>query len=173
MWKPIKGFENLYEVSDAGQVQSVNRIITDSSGHVYKHKGRILKPNKITNGYLVVYLRKNGKTFALYLHHLVAEAFVPNPENKPIVNHDDGDKNNCSATNLVWSTYSENNQHAYDTGLKPRGSGFYNAKLTEDQVREIRRNGKYDTFEAIASKYGVTKATIRDVLTNKTWRTII
>lgn len=170
MWKPISGFEALYEVSDSGQVRSLTRIITDKAGHSYQHQGKVIKPNKIKNGYLVVYLRKEGRTYPKYVHRLVAEAFVPNPNNFPIVNHLNGNKQNCNAPNLEWATYSRNNQHAYDTGLKLCGEHQFKARLTESEVIEIRKNGKYTTYENIAKKYNVSKATIRDVLVFKTWR---
>lgn len=159
MWKPITGFEGLYDVSETGCIRNARTL-------------KILKPNKIGKGYLIVHLKKDGKRYARYVHRLTAEAYVPNPQNHPVVNHDDGNKENCHYTNLIWSTYSENNQHAYDTGLKPRGEGQYKAILTEENVREIKRLGKYATFQEIADKYGVSKATIRDVLIGKTWRTI-
>lgn len=159
MWKPITGFEGLYDVSETGCIRNARTL-------------KILKPNKIGKGYLIVHLKKDGKRYARYVHRLTAEAYVPNPHNHPVVNHDDGNKENCHYTNLIWSTYSENNQHAYDTGLKLRGEGQYKAILTEENVREIKRLGKYATFQEIADKYGVSKATIRDVLIGKTWRTI-
>ena len=159
MWKPITGFEGLYDVSETGCIRNARTL-------------KILKPNKIGKGYLIVHLKKDGKRYARYVHRLTAEAYVPNPQNHPVVNHDDGNKENCHYTNLIWSTYSENNQHAYDTGLKPRGEGQYKAILTEENVREIKRLGKYATFQEIADKYGVSKATIQDVLIGKTWRTI-
>ena len=159
MWKPIKGFEGLYDVSEAGQIRNAKTL-------------QILKPNRIGKGYLIVHLRKDGKRHARYIHRLTAEAYVPNPHNYPVVNHDDGNKANCHYTNLIWSTYSENNQHAYDTGLKPKGEGQYQARLTEENVREIKRLGKYTTFQEIADKYGVSKATVRDVLVGKTWRDV-
>ena len=159
MWKPITGFEGLYDVSETGYIRNARTL-------------KVLKPNKIGKGYLIVHLKKGGKRYARYVHRLTAEAYVPNPHNHPVVNHDDGNKENCHYTNLIWSTYSENNQHAYDTGLKPLGEGQYQAILTEENVREIKRLGKYATFQEIADKYGVSKATIRDVLIGKTWRTI-
>ena len=159
MWKPITGFEGLYDVSETGCIRNARTL-------------KILKPNKIGKGYLIVHLKKDGKRYARYVHRLTAEAYVPNPQNHPVVNHDDGNKENCHYTNLIWSTYSENNQHAYDTGLKPRGEGQYKAILTEENVREIKRLGKYATFQEIADKYGVSKATVRDVLVGKTWRTV-
>ena len=114
MWKPITGFEGLYDVSETGCIRNARTL-------------KVLKPNKIGKGYLIVHLKKDGKRYARYVHRLTAEAYVPNPHNHPVVNHDDGNKENCHYTNLIWSTYSENNQHAYDTGLKPRGEGQYKA----------------------------------------------
>ncbi len=169
MWKPITGFEGLYEVSDSGEVRSLDRMVIDSVGHRYMVRGRILKQNG-SNGYLMVDLCKNGIRYPLYVHILVATAFIPNPNNLPTVNHKDGNKFNCSVSNLEWASYSDNNQHAYCTGLKECGEKFYNAKLTEEQVFEIRKNGKYTTYEKIAEKYGVSRATIRDVLELKSWR---
>ena len=80
-------------------------------------KERILKQSKSHKGYLYVNLYKNGKSKKYSVHKLVAEAFIPNPEGKPEINHDDGNKENCCASNLYWSTRSENVLHAYRTGL--------------------------------------------------------
>lgn len=172
MWKPILEFSGLYEVSDDGVVRSTSRIILDKQNHLYLHHGKLLKPNILKNGYLVVYLRKNSKTYSRYVHRLVAEAFIPNPKNLPTVNHLDGNKQNCKAGNLEWASYGMNNQHAYDIGLRGKGEHQYKAVLNESQVREIRANGKYSTYEAIARKYHVSRATIRDVLLNQTWKGI-
>ena len=120
----------------------------------------------------MVSLRKDGKTHNKYIHILVAEHFIQNLKNLPIVNHKDGNKKNCSVSNLEWTTYSDNNQHAYDNQLKLRGENFYNAKLTEKDVSEIKKLGKYTTYQNIADKYGVTKATIRDILINRTWKNV-
>ena len=171
MWKTIKDFPN-YEISDDGRVKSKQREITDSVGHKYQIRERILKPCSAGKGYPVVWFRKNGQSIRQYVHILVAKAFIPNPENYPVVNHQDGNKLNCKADNLEWTTYSHNNQHAYDTKLKLRGEGFYNSKLTEANVKEIKSQGKYATFQKIADKYGVSKATIRDILVGKTWKDI-
>lgn len=154
-------------------MRSLPRTVTTKTGQSYRIPGRILRPNKIKNGYLIVHLSKDNVETAFYIHVLVAQQFIPNPKNLPIVNHKNGDKSKCCASNLEWSTYSTNNQHAYDTGLKPRGEGQYKAKLTETDVIEIRTLGKYDTFENIAKKYEVSRATIRDVLTLRTWKHVI
>lgn len=172
MWKEIPGFEGRYEVNEHGEVYSKNRTCITRRGSRYTIKGRILKPNKIKNGYLVVYLSKNNTNYPCYIHRLVAEAFIPNPNRLPAINHIDGNKENCSVDNLEWVTYSENNQHAYDTGLKPKGEGQYKAKLKEKDVREIRKRGKTGIYESIANRYGVSKATVRDILLNRTWKNI-
>lgn len=172
MWKTIPGFDGLYEASDDGRIRSATRKITSCTGQEYIHFGKELKPNVVKNGYSIVHLMKDGSRQARYIHRLVAETFIPNETNLPTVNHIDGNKKNCNVQNLEWSSYSGNNQHAYDTGLKPRGEGFYCAKLCEDDVREIRQNGKHESYKTIGDHYNVSAATIRDVLLNRTWRNI-
>ena len=108
-WKTIKGFE-AYAVSDEGRVQ---RII-GGKGCV---AGRILKPAFATHGYLQVSLCRDGVKYNRRVHVLVAEAFVLNPSHLPELNHADGVKTNCAASNLEWSTHAENIQHAIATGL--------------------------------------------------------
>lgn len=152
-------------------VKSLNRISVGES--ISRHTPEvILKPIKSGRGYLTVCLRDGVTTRRKYIHRLVATYFVDNPNGHPFVNHLDGNKENNWYKNLEWSTPAKNNQHAYNTGLKLRGEQFYNSKLTEDDVREILLNGKYTTYQEIANEYGVTKATIRDVLERKTWKHI-
>lgn len=108
-WKLIPDFEP-YEVSNFGRVRS--RYHT--SGKEY----RILKPTYHHTGYVLYRLAKNKKYYNRTAHILVATAFIPNPENKPQVNHIDGDKHNNNVENLEWVTASENIQHAFEMGLK-------------------------------------------------------
>lgn len=98
LWKPVSGFN--YEVSSFGRV---------------KRDGHILKLLSLPKGYKYVILCKNGKKVHKYIHRLVAEAFIPNPEDKQEVNHKDGDKCNNNMLNLEWSTSSQNRKHAYNT----------------------------------------------------------
>ena len=117
-WKPIKGYEGYYEVSNFGQVRSITRIITDS-WCVRNFKGKTLKQTE-HNGkqpYYYVTLSKNHISRKELVHRLVANAFIDNPLNKPQVNHIDGDVHNNCVNNLEWVTNAENTQHAYDTGL--------------------------------------------------------
>ena len=173
MWKAIPGYEGLYEANDeTGRIRSLPRSILSTTGQQYSIKGRILRCNKIKNGYLVVYLRKDKTTHPEYVHRLIAKTYIQNPNNYAVVNHKDGNKSNCAANNLEWVSYAMNNQHAYDNNLREKGEHHYKSKLTDEDVKSIRRDGKYATYEEIAAKYNVTKATIRDVLINRTWKHI-
>lgn len=108
LWKDIEGFEGLYQVSNLGRVRSYFREGT---------KGGIIK-QFIINRYPKVHLFKDGVGKFIYTHRLVALAFIPNPENKPQINHINGNKYDNRAINLEWATSQENIQHAIDTGLR-------------------------------------------------------
>ena len=101
IWKDIAGYEGLYQVSNLGRVK-----------RYYKNsKEKILKPRSNKDGYLRVVLYKEGKSKQYLVHRLVAQAFIPNPDNKPQVNHKDEDKTNNKVENLEWMTCKENNNH--------------------------------------------------------------
>lgn len=133
MWTFIKGYEGYYEVSDTGEVRSVDRLVVENRGRCAGRR-RLLKgaQMKITrargrknDGYCVVNLHKDGVSNVIPVHILVAQAFIPNPEKLPTVNHIDGNKENNNASNLEWVSYSDNNTHALKTGLrKPRGNAI-------------------------------------------------
>lgn len=111
IWKPVVGYEELYEVSSMGKIKSLN----NRSNH---KKEKILKPIKDKDGYLRICLCKNNKKKIKAIHRLVAEAFISNPNNKPVINHKDGIKYNNNVNNLEWCTISENSKHAYDNRLR-------------------------------------------------------
>lgn len=102
IWKPKKDYEGLYEVSNLGRVKSLG------NGNSNNSKERILKPGKVKGGYLQICLSKNRKHKNFYIHRLVAEAFLPNPDNLPFINHKDEDKTNNSVENLEWCTFEYN-----------------------------------------------------------------
>lgn len=108
MWRPIKGYEGSYEVSDMGNVRSLSRNITTKNGYTYVLNGRILRQNIRQNGYAGVILCKNGVYKPLSVHRIVAETFIPNPNNYPQVNHKDENKVNNRVDNLEWCTISYN-----------------------------------------------------------------
>lgn len=112
-WKDIAGYEGLYQVSNFGRVKSLGRIDRFNK----KWDARILIPHCVGKNYLAVGLCKDGVVKSRRVHRLVAEAFIPNPQGKPQVNHKDGNKGNNFASNLEWSTNSENQIHARKTGL--------------------------------------------------------
>lgn len=124
IWKDIVGYEGWYQVSNLGRVKSVSRVVPHKtkgggvSNQVWPSK--ILRPTVTNHGYQLVVLSKQGKFRYPTIHRLVATAFVPKPFNKPTVNHKDGNKENNMADNLEWCTSSENNYHAWETGLKSR-----------------------------------------------------
>lgn len=113
-WKPIDGYEGLYEVSNMGRVKRLDSSVASRWGKTRIHKGSILKPIPDKDGYLKKQLYKNGKGKYCFIHRLVANAFIENPKGKLQVNHKDGNKSNNHAENLDWVTQSENMKHSYD-----------------------------------------------------------
>lgn len=116
IWKDIKDYEGLYQVSNLGRVRSVDRtyIQKAKNGSILSHtyKGQILKPNNV-KGYLQVVLQKHKNIKWEKVHRLVAQTFISNPKNKREVNHKDGNKQNNCVNNLEWVTISENQLHSY------------------------------------------------------------
>lgn len=125
-WKDVLGYEGCYQISSFGRLMGFPR-------HNWK-VGGIRKWFKMKNGYLVYSLHKDGVHIKILVHRLVAKTFIPNPENKPEVNHLDGNKENNHVSNLEWATPSENMKHSFDTGLNDcreitkRGSEHHEAK---------------------------------------------
>lgn len=118
VWKDINGYEGCYQVSNLGRIKSLDRMTNNQYGE-YFMKGRILKNSIIKDkGYCRVSLNNGNGKISKRVHRLVAEAFIPNPENKPEVNHKDGNKLNNCVSNLEWCTNKENIEHSIRTGLK-------------------------------------------------------
>lgn len=121
IWKPIKGYEGLYEVSNLGEVRGVYKKIPYRDGF-RNRQGKKLKQNNM-KGYAQVKLQNKNQRKLYLVHRLVAEAFIPNPDNLPEVNHIDGNKQNNRVDNLEWCTRKENMIHSVEkhirTDLKP------------------------------------------------------
>lgn len=166
IWKDVVGYEGMYEVSNKGRVRSLDR--KDIRGR--RVKGKYLKYKKTSRGYLSLQLC--GKD--CLIHRLVAKAFIPNPENKPQVNHIDGDKSNNNVENLEWCTSSENNKHRYRYGLYNQ-DGVKNpqSKFTEEDVKEILEMlYKNITLTEIAKQYNVSITTISNIKNGITYKNI-
>lgn len=118
VWKPIDGYEN-YQVSNMSRVRSFPRVSTDKMGRVRLDIGCILIPldDNSGKGYKKYMLRNKNGYRNILAHRLVAQAFIPNPDNKPFINHIDGNPSNNNVFNLEWCTAKENAQHAIRTGL--------------------------------------------------------
>lgn len=129
VWYDALGFEGYYQYSNLLRFKSVNRTVMTCLGKFKNYKEKILKVGFRKKDYPLVTFCKNDKKTSIHVHVFFATAFIPNPENKPCVNHDNGNKNDYSLANLKWATYSENAQHAYDNklrvGLKGEKSPLY------------------------------------------------
>lgn len=112
VWKPIKGYEDYYEVSSFGRVRSKDRYVKNSIKSIRLCKGQIIVAGDNGNGYLYVSLNKNHKRKHFYVHRLVADHFCEHPEGKDYVNHIDYNTKNNNALNLEWCTQKENTLHS-------------------------------------------------------------
>lgn len=108
IWRPVKNYEGWYEVSSYGRVRSLDRVVVYSDGRKCLWKGKILKIRKDNVGYLYCILYKNTRHKTSKVHRLVAQAFIPNPDNLPVINHKDEVKTNNRVENLEWCTQSYN-----------------------------------------------------------------
>lgn len=147
IWKDIKDYEGLYQVSNLGRVK---RITT----------GRVLKPLKHANGYLMVKLSKNSIVYTKTVHRLVAEAFIPNPEHKSEINHIDENKTNNNVSNLEWMTRKENINHGTRT---ERMSKTQSIPIIATNIKTGESKEFYGAREC-ARQLGLTHGNITSVL---------
>lgn len=150
LWKPVVGFEGIYEVSNLGNVRSLDRVITYCNGIKHKHKGKLLTPKKnIKSGYLEVSLYKGKKGRSFRVNRLVALAFVPNPNNYPMVNHKDENILNNFANNLEWCTAK------YNANYGNRARKFSISAGTKVAMYTLNGDRLLGTFNSICecSKY--------------------
>lgn len=139
-WGDIVGYEGMYSVSSDGQIWSYPRYVSRRSGRPNLMRGQLLKISKNDFGYCSVSLTDSLHVPKSYLvHRLVAQAFLPNPDNKPEVNHIDGNKSNNNVQNLEWATRMENQHHAIANGLTPAGSAEHMAMMCRKAAEVNRR----------------------------------
>lgn len=166
-WKPITGYEGLYEVSNYGKVRSLDRFVPDNKNG--KHlKGQLIKAFLGNIGYYGVGLFKNSSGRRFLVHRLVGVHFIENPRNLPFINHIDCDQLNNHYSNLEWCTNKENIHHALLNGLMPIGERHYRTRITDADLGFIRRlheEGK--TQKEIAVQFSVDPSCISRYINRK------
>lgn len=177
--KNVDKFEGLYEITDTGEVWSLQKQIpVGAKGGLRIQPKKKLTPQPLgKSGHLRVYLSKNGKKTPVFVHRLVAIAFIDNPFNKPVVNHLDGNVTNNHVSNLEWCTVAENNRHAVKNGLSgnTRVIGERNgaAKLTAKTVKFMREQFNLGLSCAeIARQTNVNPRHAWGICRNKLWKHI-
>lgn len=171
-WKEVDGYNGIYLVSNLGRVKSIDHYIRNKHDSRSLKKGRILKQSMSVKGYLQVSLSKNTKRFSTGAHRLVALHFIPNPQNKPQVNHINGIKHDNRMQNLEWCTNSENQIHAVKNKLTNPNycEKHHNSKLTNEQVKTARRMHELGWSNIILSKhYNITATAMSNILRKKTY----
>lgn len=171
---PIKGYEGYYEIGNFGTVKSALKIVAHGKVGKRFYKERVLKSYYIQNkGYKSIKLYKNNKTKNFTIHRLIAIAFIPNPNNHPIINHIDGNPLNNKIENLEWCTYKHNSKHMYDTLFYPPP----NRKISDLDIEHIltykdewlskKRNG---ISLMLSKKYNVCQQAITSILNGSTFK---
>lgn len=153
-WRKITYFCDCYEVSNFGRVKSTSLFTIDKNGVKKKKARKILKQSFTSTGYLMVNLKRK----MCKVHRLVAIAFIPNPYNKPYINHKDGNPLNNTVENLEWVTQKENIEHAIRTGLR-----VY-PKDCLDESLVIKSYTNEETILSIAKKFNTTRAVVYGIL---------
>jgi len=161
IWKDVEGYEGLYQVSTTGLVKS----LSSNKGNQYSNKVFLKKQFLNRYGYLMVTFRKNGVRKNFTVHKLVAKAFLSNPENKPQVNHINGNKICNRVENLEWCTSSENQKHRFNT----LNHTVYNRLLNKNEVFEILSQKGKGWRKEISKKLGVSEACIKAVRSGRNY----
>lgn len=155
-WRPIAGFEGMYEISNLGRVLSL---------HFRTRNNKLVLKGYDRGDYRRVCLMLDGKRCFFSVHRLVAMAFIPNPDNKPCINHEDGVRDNNRSENLTWVTNSENTLHAWRIGLKKRlyGKDHHNfGRVVSEAQRQQMRNHPSLSRQVINTDTGIIYKSVRE-----------
>lgn len=161
-WKDIPGYEGMYQVSNFGRVRSLDRVV-EKQGRLHHIKGRILRQGKTHCGYYIIGFSKEDKRTYSSVHRLVAELFIPNPNNYPCVNHMDEDKTNNRAENLEWCTHLYNNTYLsrIERVLSKRMKPVTQMSLDGQIIK------KFSSAKQASKEIGVNYSVILEVCKNK------
>lgn len=158
LWKDIKGFEGRYQISNTGKVKSLARLRLSKNGTNAPVREKLLKLKTNKAGYKCVHLRCMDYQCWPNVHRLVAEAFIPNPDNKPTVNHIGANKENNCVYNLEWSTHSEQMRHAVENDLlEVRGGPKYSKKFKQEILDYYNNNNV--SLCSLSKIFGVSERT--------------
>lgn len=171
-WKDVIGFEGLYKVNNLGNIMRLPKTTNREVYGKIHYDSKLLSNNTLDkDGYVKTALRKNGKRHYLRVHRIVAEAFLENPENKPVVNHKNGIKNDNRVVNLEWATISENTKHGFEVLGRKGHNGGTNKKvmMIDKNTNEILKvfNSLQEASDYVGTK---TSSTIWKALQDN-WRT--
>lgn len=178
IWKPIEGWEGLYEISNLGRVRGVEKV-TPFGSRTKTYHMRLLTPCVGKRGYYVVALNHNNKAKTYTLHRLIAKAFIPNPENKPCIDHIDGNKLNNKIDNLRWCTYKENSNNPItrkkmSTSTKKNWNiGLFENRnnITYRKVGQYTKNGillmVYNSIKEASEQTNINASSITCVCTGR------
>lgn len=174
IWKQIKGYEDIYLISNTGIVKSLERKVPYRIKNFIRiQKEKYLNPAFDGYGYLFVVLSKNGKHKTKKIHQLVAEAFIGECPHGKQINHKDGIKINNLPENLEYVTSKENTLHSINIlGNYKHGKYHWKAKLTDEQVGEIRKKYKTGkcTQNELAKKYNIHRGQLSKICNYKSWK---
>lgn len=166
IWKWVPGYEGQYKVSNTGLVKSVDTVVHTYNGGEFIRKGKLLRPAKDKSGYLRVGLGKKTKSYKV--HRMVAQAFIPNPDNLPQVNHKDENKTNNWVTNLEWCTAKYNIN--YGTSLKRMSDKLRNGCLAKPVYQyslDLKFIAKYPSVQEVSRILGINTSHISEVCNGK------
>lgn len=173
IWKDIPNYEGLYQASNYGRIRSLDCLVRCRNNHFRKKQGKILHPTPYKNGYLSVCISKDGRIKRTSVHRLVAKAFIPNPLNKPCIDHINANITDNNVNNLRWVTHSENNMnpiHRKRTSLAKKGINcfFYGKTFNCRPIVSIDKKGNIVKYQSIAeaARAGFTYRGIQDCLSD-------
>lgn len=171
IWWPVAGFEGLYEVSNTGKVRGLSHCVSVQPSRCKNRKYSVKAKEKTVglskNGYLTVSLCKDNKSYTTYLHRILAEAFIPNPNRYNVVNHKNGVKTDCRLENLEWCTSGYNNKHAVDNRLRKPANAILTEK-TALQIKEMKSQGL--TIVKIAEILKLSEHTVGEFLRGNSYK---